>query len=1162
VNSGRGAISNVSGSCKWQGGDSDGSCVANIAGDVEICWNGEDDDNDLLIDCSDPGCYSDSFCGLVEGDCFNWNDNNTCLDNSCDWVTDKWGSWCDIPGGQCWKNDGNETTCSSSANCEWQNGTGSGWCEQDWGVAETCFAYTGEVGCNAVTDCLWNNDTWCDGGGNGTDWCDDYGGWCDHSDFSSKDCWQYTSSSSECSGIEGCTWRIDEWSSAHCEVNWSGACWNNTDSSSCSSAGCWWNSNWNWCGNKMEECWQTYDEVSCFTTTSASCSWNNYSGGGGTCQPSCYVQGTYYDDEVSCKTVSGCEWRAESGWCEEEGFGSCSNGTNYNTEANCATTAGCKWRDPGWCNPVNGFTCGTGLGGGFGGGFGSECFKYDSNEAHCKNSTIINISCGWTTNPTPSCEVNWGVSDCWQYGSASDGCNVTNKCWWNNDQNWCGNLADECWSNTTLQDDATQCNTNAFCNYTSYGWCEPTCYTRTTTDECTDAASSLCQWNDGWCSSSGVIEIFDEIESGASTPLGFDICDGSETSESSVDICEFGMKDMGDAYGFGIKSLNLLNSSICNKEKISKYFIPGSSSDTIGSGNESISFITYIDTDGVSTGGCSLVNNASAVGYEFRFRYSSKWNASKEKASETFTSYKCSNNNWKLSDIKVNTWKKIMCSDIGGPMIAVEKGELSRFPNLYDSTKDFRVYVATVGEVGNSSVPSDTAGPGYASPGATDFKISGAFEFGADTAKFEDILRKGYIQGEDCFNSIDDDNDGAIDCNDWDCQFSSTCSSTGVNDPSYVDTKTPQVTGIKIEEYHDSALIIYDTNKPSNGSLEFYSNDSRCSTINATVNDPGVTNGNVREFKLSHKAELYSSTLGFNLNNDTKYYYKLQVCDNNGKCAKSKCTPIVTAIRHNKCGFCNFVSRIKTTSDFTVSYDTDQDGTYEHIQGQVCGPNAGLKSNYSIGRNVNIKLEKTDSSVYFEFINASLTKTGLNDKVRSISTAGDIIASSTTVGLTSNTRDKIINNLNPEECRIKVPFTGTCNQLHHCDDNGENCVDRTSAATLLDSTNCIWKVPFCEFSTYREAIPSTSTSSSSSGGGGGGGGGGIASSNATTSDEDGSAGDEPGLSPPEQSDDDEKRKEIGGIFGSSGLKAPLIIGMIVAIVIIATIIIFIRKRKV
>ncbi len=110
------------------------------------------------------------------------------------------------------------------------------------------------------------------------------------------------------------------------------------------------------------------------------------------------------------------------------------------------------------------------------------------------------------------------------------------------------------------------------------------------------------------------------------------------------------------------------------------------------------------------------------------------------------------------------------------------------------------------------------------------------------------------------------------------------------------------------------------------------------------------------------------------------------------------------------------------------------------------------------------------------------------------------MGTSTLIGLTSETRDKIINNLHPEVCRVKVPFSGTCNQLFHCDDNGQNCTERTSTSgtILLDSANCIWQVPFYEFSTYRESTSSGSSGgSSSSSGGGGGGSGGAVSKNKT-----------------------------------------------------------------
>jgi len=1103
-NIGRTGIANFSGSCKWQGSDNDGSCAANVAEDVEICWNGEDDDGDGLSDCFDPGCYSDTFCGFVSGDCFNWNDNATCLANECEWINDNWGSWCDFKGASCWKYDSNESTCSINSNCAWNNGTGSGWCERDWSVAEKCFGLTNVSACTTVSNCVWTNDTWCDGNGANSDWCSNYGGWCNHEDFAPKNCWQ-SSDKNICNNSTGCAWRVDTWSKPYCEVNWSGNCWNYTSQNSCNAkSDCSWRTDsWgSWCDNKFGQCWSQTSENTCNTITAVNCTWKSYGGGGGTCEPSCYGQ----ISENSCTSLTGCIWKADSGWCEEQQSAACYNATSYSNQTACQTISGCEWNNPGWCNPKDGFSSGAiaGGGGGGGGNSGAECYKYDGNKTLCIDKNIINISCGWTDDYDPGCEVNW-ARDCWQYtGSGALGCNTTNGCWWNpegGNGGWCGNIVDQCWNNITLVNNASACNANSYCNSTLYG-CEPTCFSQGTQSACTTVSNNTCRWTTGWCNPSGVNDVFTGIEAGAPTSLANDVCDLSETNQSSADLCGIGMKDMGNAYGFGGNVRDYLqNSSICNKQELRD--------NTIGSGNETLKLVVYLDTDGSSSEGCELDHNESAKGYEFKLRYSSEWNSNTSKAGETSTSYKCENSKWKVSDVKISTWKKIMCFDIGGPMIAVEKGELSRFPTLYDSTEDIRVYIVTIGNTGNISSPTDKVGPGYATPGSIDFSVSGAFEFGADGSKFEDILKNGFVQYEDCFNSVDDDNDQNIDCSDWDCQFNPICDGLGVNADNYTDTKMPEVTGVKIEEYYDSALIIYDTNKPSNGTFEFYNNDSRCSTLNASIFDIGIISSNVRNYKLWHKADIYSANLGFSLQNDTTYYYRIKVCDDTNKCAISKCSTFVTSSR-TKCGFCNFVTRIKTSSDWEVLYDVNQDGTYEHSQGEVCGQNAGMKSNHTM-RNVNIKLSKSDGSTYFEFINASLTKTGLNDKVRSISGSEAIIGSSNLVGLTSETRDKIINNLHPEVCRIKIT-SSSCSSLFHCDDSGSNCVDRTSEATLIDSSNCVWQIPYCEFSTYRTTLSSGSSGSSNNGGGGGGGGAGIVKkTNVTagnTETEDDNAGDD------------------------------------------------------
>ncbi|MBI5871850.1 hypothetical protein HZB88_02085, partial [archaeon] len=541
-NTGRTSIANQSGSCKWQTGTE--SCVANIGEDVEICWDGTDNTDDGLIDCADPSCYADTFCGFVAGDCFGWTTNSTCIAGGCEWVTDKWGQWCDFKGSQCWKYDGNETACTGRTtiineslnitaarlnashninatfsfaltnngsgwvsgsisiknasgytlgtnygnftvdyqrriinfsnntytvsvltnvtfvdyqyypatekqNCQWNNGTGSGWCERDWSRAELCMGYN-NTKCMQLNssipgyNCNWTIDTWCAGQGNSSSWCQTSGGgWCDHNDFKPKNCWQHTAGSSDCNNQTGCNWRTDAYSQPHCEVNWSGNCWQYTSNATCSAVNtCWWrNDSWGgWCTNLADKCWSA-NETTCSSQTNNNsisiCYWQSSWGGGGSsgssgwCQPNCYNSST----TSTCTTSPICNWKAESGWCEESEMAACSNMTNNNNETACRGTSGCRWKNPGWCDPKGGgFSAGAGAsGGGVGTAMGADCYKYDGNQSLCTNKSIINISCGWMTETNPRCEVNWGVSNCWQYISVDSGCTGTNGCWWKND---------------------------------------------------------------------------------------------------------------------------------------------------------------------------------------------------------------------------------------------------------------------------------------------------------------------------------------------------------------------------------------------------------------------------------------------------------------------------------------------------------------------------------------------------------------------------------------------------------------------------------------------------------------------------------------------------------------------------------------------------------
>lgn len=1180
---GRSALDGV-GSCEWAESGGDYICSKRVGTDgiAEVCWDGVDNDGDNLVDCGDSNCYADSFCGFVSGDCFGWFTQASCeaaqLDSglNCSWVSDAWGSWCDFPGMDCWQSDGNETACNlKNASCEWFGGNSDsdGWCEQDWSMGGDCYSFMNETGCSgSAANCTWTNDTWCDGEGEDNDWCNDQGGWCDPAGFAPKNCWEadntnstyclsiddscfydgsdgdgwcmeqgcwnYDGNESGCNVTDGCSWETNDWGSM-CEVDWGANCWQFDDNESyCAMMdSCAWRGGDNgWCDNKFAVCWDL-GETAC--GVSDNCNWNEYMWNPqtqeqGSCDAACFNM-----DDSTCGETDGC--RLSSGWCMDDSMGGSVGGMDCwqfenesdvaDGDTNCSATSGCRWKEEGWCNPKGFVGGGTTTGIGDGAIAGMECWKYDGNQTRCEDSSDINISCVWMPEYRPFCEPDWS-SECWVYydNTTADAngyvCGNVSGCTWNNDSQYCMNVFDQCWNNQTLNNDNDTCNANAYCNWTDggwdelyndSGWCEPAPFSAGTQEECN--ALSGARWMNGWCNTPGMYEMFGGMEMGAPMMIAMDGDD--DMYAKHLDLLGIGMKDMGESYGFASSTVSFSDAGICNGEKIG-FDVMGS----FGSGTMPVKYYVYLDTDGSTTGGCALSDDSSAVGYEFFFTYEASYDDEFGKATETFTAKKCGST-WTTADISLSTWKEKMCGEIQGPMIAVDKSALEKFPILYDANEDMRVYVAIAGGDSDASAPNDTAGPGWASPGAIDFPITGFFELGASSATFEDILMSGgFVKGEDCYNIVDDNDDGLADCEDWDCEFAPHCSATGVNLAGYVDSSMPVITGVKIEEYPDAALIMYDTNKPTNGTMMFYGNDSTCTTVNDTIYDSTVLSS-VRDFTSWHYASVYNdsnvSSLDYALDNDTIYYYKLKVCDSGAKCSVSACSSFRTAESSTKCGYCNFVTIISPPTGWTVYYDLNTSGTYEHVQGQMCGPQAGMKTSYSEGRRTNVKMVSSDGAELI-FLNATITKTGLTGNTRTFSTTGDLIHDDSLtdsaggaieiVGMISETRDKVVNNLHPEVCKIKIP-NDDCGQLWHCDDEGDNC-DRRDLDTIalseratgvVDGTSCLWTIPYCEFSTWATGEPATTVTDDGNNGGSSPSGGGSAAvtnttDNATAADSD------------------------------------------------------------
>lgn len=1067
----------LSAQCVWE----DGICNFKSGADqMELCWDGLDNNGDQKIDCADSMCWSDSFCGggmLFDDfgkDCFTFSTQTGCEAEGCSWVNENWGSWCDMPGAVCWKKDGtNESWCESgfsggggnlsNASCEWHGGFG-GFCEQDWvmgGSASSCTGYNhtfcdNQTGINM--NCTWMADTWCQGGGG---YCDPnilYGGstWynCPQYDDDGQSICQ-SSGTADSQGDYPCQWFQDSW---------------------CLGQG----ANAGYCDHKSFSCYQ-FNQTVCtdtFNTTfnhSQWCGWktDSYSSTGGWCESkmtsggtgSCWEQTT----SNGCQGVSGCSW--SSGFCDPKGFGG-------------EFTAG--------------MTGGGGASGVAMGGSGMQCFKYNGNQTYCENQT----GCGWMTEQWPFCDVNF-ESNCPQYTFSQNDCTAQNRCKWNSESNFCDEKPFECFWNNSLRTDSVLCDASPICYWSStMNSCQPMHMNATSQATCGSYNSTLFKWVSGWCNPEMASEFFKGMEmSGPPTPLGTDADD--TTVPKQVDILSFGMKDTGNAFGFGITVEDIKYAAACNNIKLSS---------GIGTGKNITKFYWYLDTDGVTTGGCALNHNSGSTGYEFYIRNEWSYDNNTGSVTDSPAVYRCSDGSWIKAEIKVSSDKQIMCTKIGGAMIAVDKADLEKFSALYDSGKDIRVVVASANSTRNITSPSDSADPGWVTPGSQDFELLDLYGYETDWTKKakKDGLDAGYIQyGEDanCWTK------GG--CGNYSCEGHPYCVANlyGVESATWTDSKIPSVTGVIKEVYPNSSLVMFYTDKPANGTLKFFKNDGTCAetSLNATIKDIGLIETKIDNYTLAHMVELYNdggvSSLNYDLQSSTPYFYKIKVCDNTGKCGESKCSNFTTE-KSSNCPFCKFVSKIDAPSGWNVYYDLNQDGSYEHWQGHILGANDGMYTNFSEGRRANIMFNSSDGKEHIEFLNATLTKTGMSPDMRDLdednaqplkngtdtTAAGTIIGY---VGMVEDVRDRIVNGLYPKSCRIKIPKGGTtCDALWHCNNVGSNCVNRITEGTLVNITadSCTWEIP-CEFSLWAGGQPGTSggssSSSSSSGGGSARGGGGI-----------------------------------------------------------------------
>ena len=734
---------------------------------------------------------------------------------------------------------------------------------------------------------------------------------------------------------------------------------------------------------------------------------------------------------------------------------------------------------------------------------GASCWESDDNQSACEADT----ACRWMNltaeGKEPDCDTNMTAEDLCN-GMNQSACGENAVCAWRTDftgNGWCEYYLFGCFGKSQ-----TSCEADSNCSWTSDshsfegGWCDPFCFSLNQSEcaaepscevletfcdpgyamndcpsydgnETACAAHNMsCFWqagadapepDNGWCNNVGMQAMFQGMDPSPPIHLGDDEQDADVAEE--VDIRFFGIKDMGNSFGFGAGVTNLEGAAICNGFPLQT----GGS----GDGHNTTKFFFYIDTNENEIDGCAAKDEdgETVPGFEFLLKNIGEWNNNENESAETLTFHSCVNSSWVSTNVPVSQWKQMMCGDIGGAMAAVEKESLEKFSS-YNKSKTMRIFVTSADASHNSSAPVDSVGPSYYTPGSVDFKFEccdcpgqdiDGDGFNSETDPDCKFVKKfGYMPFEDCWNSADDDGDGAVDCDDVQCSQTPKCGGSFAFATDANDKKAPKVTFSKKDAFVDGAFIVFDTDEPANGSVLFYRNDSSCATLNKTINDVGDPFFTFDDFKPFHGVpvdnfQFNPNKLGYSLQNGTAYYYKLQTCDPSGNCAYSACSNFTTAAAYS-----DFVFKMNMPPGFKVNIPqlgmTNDNFTY------------GKKSNATTANNMNITVDCEAEGYSLTFVGADVMKA----KTLDLENAFVCDSDDGLIGMASDDWHKLLQELGVDYVILTIPAENG-DALMHCDDNGENCEDVTDYADCeFGVTETVCKIPVTlGFSTYKVDSP-------------------------------------------------------------------------------------------
>ena len=903
-----------------------------------------------------------------------------------------------------------------------------------------------------------------------------------------------------------------------------------------------------YCGN---DCFSCYDSGSCFTNGkggNGACNWDS---NGAYCKPigfSGEVCFNAVDDDNDGKTDCADSDCATDKFCGGAQLASkLGNCPSYVANSTC-TTAGCNWLRDGFesqfgsntsghcdfpgaqCGQMgrNSAACNATAGCSYATSSSPMCMQNDTLFSSCfmsrnQSACAVNSACGWNSGSGgfsgPGGQSGWCepvlFSQCMSNSSRRTGqsaCEAnfsiggqpTQICRWNTQYNPAGDCQPTCFG-LSVAGCSNASITRGMCEQIS-GTCEPTAFSggcfngNGNVTKCNGPLNSTCSFftdsnaannvssgiPSGWCQSKSEANFVNQMGNKQPTLLGRDTV--NNLIYPHLDILEVGLMDDFDRYLIGMSASNFSLAAVCKDRPVRSGQSGFGGTFAMGQGTRNGTYMWYFDSDGNLTNGCASRDNSSLVGFEFSFKYSQKWGANLQ---ELKSSYQCVNGSWGAVPIPLSASSQLMCGMVGGPVIGIEKTELFKFRNLFNKSKDIRLYVAA-GNDSNDSIVSDVAGPFYYSQGSFDFKFEDCENTGGDAdgdgliastdPDCVNFLKLGYAPNEvgfQCGDTQDNDGDGTTDCADSGCATDSFfCGGTLAVNPN--DKTAPKITWFKADTFPDSAFITYDTSEPANGTLEFYLNDSACTSLNTTILDNALFDSNIVDYRIWHDGGIDSfafnpQRLQYTLTNGSTYYFKTRICDISSNCAVSACLNFTTKTSFASCKSCSstFTFPFQPPSGVGVTDPLGNlkftfelpDGSRSDLSGNA---STGVQLNYTQSKSFNVIIENPNSTSSQNW-RVVLVNATLGSKVSSSAqnfTAGSDIAFNSTstgkfIGLSSSKCQELINAFRPTKLQIGIP--GNVSDLWQCSSNLANCTNKTSSAsrllynTTLNST--MWMVP-------------------------------------------------------------------------------------------------------